>query len=507
MTEPVGRTTDTPLVVDVPTQGNKADFIFHRLLAAGDFLAIAIALAGAVLVSSSTGRPVDPPALAVTGVIMLPVWLLLAYLAGLYHEIESRIDHNYVNEIGKVAMTATAWCWFFVLVRAVIEPTATDLLTPFLTWFAMVPLLLLSRSAVRRISRGRTWNRRTVATIGDHEGVDSLLTRIARHSEWGLDVVLSIELDPDKNFVVRDDEANETLIGTATFQSGPGVDRRGARERALAEVIKSSGVDRTIVAGGFQDLYSRTRLIHELVERGVAVDYISGGPETLYSRAVLHDLEGLPVLSVRPTSPRPIARRLKRAVDLALSSIGLILAAPVLAWAAVRIRMDSEGPVIYRQRRCGLNGEAFELLKLRTMVDGAHEMRPQLREETRDDGNDGVLFKLDGDPRVTAIGSTLRRLSIDEIPQLWNVFKGDMSMVGPRPLVFEEARQATDLFSARTRVKPGIAGPWQALGRSTIPFEDMVKLDYAYVVGWSMTEDFRLLLRTAGAVTRRSGAL
>ena len=133
-------------------------------------------------------------------------------------------------------------------------------------------------------------------------------------------------------------------------------------------------------------------------------------------------------------------------------------------------------------------------------------MRPELREATQGDGNDDVLFKVEDDPRITRVGATLRRYSIDEIPQLWNVLKGDMSMVGPRPLVFEEAREATDLFAARTDMKPGIAGPWQALGRSSIPFEDMVKLDYAYVVGWSMSEDLRLLLRTVTAVVRGSGA-
>jgi len=141
------------------------------------------------------------------------------------------------------------------------------------------------------------------------------------------------------------------------------------------------------------------------------------------------------------------------------------------------------------------------------MIDGAHAQRADLRRETEADGNDGVLFKLEDDPRITKAGRTIPRLSIDELPQLWNVLKGEMSMVGPSPLIYEEALQATDLFSARTRVKPGIAGPWQALGRNSIPFEDMIKLDYAYVVGWSMTEDMRLLLRTFTAVTKRTGAV
>lgn len=279
-----------------------------------------------------------------------------------------------------------------------------------------------------------------------------------------------------------------------------------SRGRALAARLAEEDVSRAIIAGGSRDLESRTKLIHELIERGIAVDQVSGGPETLYSNAVFHDLEGLPVLSIRRTSPRPAAERMKRLIDVTVSGAGLILLSPVLLWTAIRIKLDSKGPVLYRQERCGLHGEGFELIKFRSMVDGAHQMRSALREETIDSGNDDVLFKLEDDPRTTPYGDVLRRTSIDELPQLWNVFKGDMSMVGPRPLVFEEALQATDIFSARTRMKPGIAGPWQSLGRNSIPFEDMIKLDYAYVVGWSMGQDLRLLLGTVTAVISGRGA-
>jgi len=491
------------------TAGSHADFIFHRLLAISDLLALLIAASASAFVAAGTGRPLAVLPLAITGALMVPVWFLIAYGGGLYHEVERRIDHNFVDEIGTIAIASTAWCWLFVLLRSVLDSGGTPLLAPALMWVLMMPLLLVFRSLVRRHARRQPWNQRTVATIGDSAGVAALIQRIDRHAEWGLDVQLEIEMDAEQRFLVREREAGDETVSVLNFPEvtvAENGDRRGSKERMLAAMIKDAGVDRAIIAGEFQDLYSRTRLIHELIERGVAVDHVSGGPETLYSKAVFHDLEGLPVLSVRPTSPRPLAQRIKRMIDVALSGMGLIVAAPVLAWAAIRIKLDSKGPVFYRQPRCGLDGEEFELVKLRTMVDGAHAMRSELRRETQESGNDDVLFKLKDDPRVTKFGGFLRRSSLDEVPQLWNVLKGDMSMVGPRPLVFEEALQATDLFSARTRVKPGIAGPWQALGRSSIPFEDMIKLDYAYVVGWSMSEDMRLLLRTMSAVTRRSGA-
>jgi len=490
------------------TSGDHARFILHRLLAVAELIAIVAAAAGAVFLAETYGRTLDLTRLGITVTLMIPVWFLIAYGAGLYHEIERRIDHNFVDEIGTIAIVATAWSWFFVLTRSLVVSGGTDLLVPALLWTLMVPLLLMSRAVVRRHARRQSWNQRPVVTIGDTAGVAALTQRIDRHSEWGLDVQMEVGLRTDNRIRIRNRNDRR-----ADGDSDGGDDdsyliqgHAGMLERDLACLVKDAGVDRAIIAGGFQDLSSRTRLIHELIERGIAVDQISGGPETLYSNAVFHDLEGLPVLSVRPTSPHPIARRIKRLIDIAVSAVGLILAAPVLLWAAIRIKLDSKGPVFYRQVRCGLDGREFELVKLRTMVDGAHEMRSDLRRDTAAEGNDDVLFKLKDDPRVTKFGGLLRRTSLDELPQLWNVLIGDMSMVGPRPLVFEEALQATDLFSARTRMKPGIAGPWQALGRSTIPFEDMIKLDYAYVVGWSMSEDMKLFLRTCTAVTRRHGA-
>ncbi|HMT06086.1 MAG TPA: sugar transferase [Solirubrobacterales bacterium] len=493
------------------TSGSRADFIYHRLLAASDTVAIALSVSISVALFAAIGRPLDVAAIGLTCALMMSIWFILAYGAGLYHEVERRIDYDYVDELGMIVIVSTAWCWLFVLARSLVIDGGTELVVPALVWILMIPLLLFCRSFVRRHARRQDWNRRQVATIGDRAGVASLIQRINRHPEWGLDVKVRVEVDSSQEFLVREAEGGEesvSLIRSGAFPGDTqGSEQVNSKERALAAVIEGAGVDRAIIAGEFQDLYSRTRLIHELVERGVAVDHISGGPETLYSNAVFHDLEGLPVLSLRPTSPRPIAQRIKRLVDMCLSTFGLIVSSPVFLWAAIRIKLDSKGPVFYRQTRCGLNGQEFELYKFRTMVDGAHEMREDLRRETESTGNDDVLFKLDDDPRITKAGRTIRRLSIDELPQLWNVLKGDMSMVGPRPLVFEEALQATDLFSARIRMKPGIAGPWQALGRSSIPFEDMIKLDYAYVVGWSMSEDMKLLLRTLTAVTRRTGAV
>jgi lipopolysaccharide/colanic/teichoic acid biosynthesis glycosyltransferase len=211
-------------------------------------------------------------------------------------------------------------------------------------------------------------------------------------------------------------------------------------------------------------------------------------------------------MSVRPSRLRPLDLKIKRVFDILVSSSGLLFVSPILIWAALRIKFGSKGPVFFRQQRCGFDGQPFEVLKFRTMVDGADNQRGKLRERAQDERGGDILFKLEDDPRVTAIGKTLRKWSIDELPQLWNVLKGEMSIVGPRPLPYDEADQATGMFSARNRVKPGLAGPWQANGRSVIPFADMIRLDYSYAVGWSLTEDIKLLFRTVVAVFSRRGA-
>ncbi|HEY8494282.1 MAG TPA: sugar transferase, partial [Myxococcota bacterium] len=257
-------------------------------------------------------------------------------------------------------------------------------------------------------------------------------------------------------------------------------------------------------AGGHFTVAEQTELIRELLREEIAVDHVAGEAEALYSTAVLHHFEGIPVLSIQASAPGRGARALKRVVDVALAATGLVLTSPLLAYAAVRIKLDSPGPVLFRQRRVGLRGREFTMLKLRTMVVGADAARDELRPLSLHGGSG--LFKLRDDPRVTRVGRKLRRYSIDELPQLWNVLRGDMSLVGPRPLPLDEAPNVGDQYAERAMMRPGITGPWQTQGRSEIPFEDMLKLDYAYVVGWSMREDLRLLVRTLGAVLRGRGA-
>ena len=198
---------------------------------------------------------------------------------------------------------------------------------------------------------------------------------------------------------------------------------------------------------------------------------------------------------------------LKRGFDVLAAAVGLAVLSPLLAGCAFRIKRDSPGPVFFRQLRVGRDGRHFQFLKFRTMVENADALKTEVDPLNihRNSETPG-MFKIPGDPRITRVGHWLRRWSLDELPQLLNVLKGDMSLVGPRPLIPEEAGLVSGHYAARLRMRPGITGPWQTLGRSEIGFGDMVKLDYTYVTHWSFTQDMRLLLETIAAVAKGRGA-
>jgi lipopolysaccharide/colanic/teichoic acid biosynthesis glycosyltransferase len=185
-------------------------------------------------------------------------------------------------------------------------------------------------------------------------------------------------------------------------------------------------------------------------------------------------------------------------MDLTLSTLGLLVVAPILCLIAVAIRLDSRGPVFFRQKRMGHRGKTFSIFKFRTMQVDADARRAELRHLSKHAGNgdDPYLLKITDDPRVTRIGRFLRRRSLDELPQLLNVWTGEMSLVGPRPLPLDEDSFVTEWARHRLDLKPGITGPWQVLGRDEIPFAEMVELDYRYVTNWSLTNDLKLTLQT-----------
>jgi exopolysaccharide biosynthesis polyprenyl glycosylphosphotransferase len=220
-------------------------------------------------------------------------------------------------------------------------------------------------------------------------------------------------------------------------------------------------------------------------------------------RIALVPAAGMPLVFVeKPHAERALSRA-KRVFDILVTGSALVVAAPIIAVVAVLIKVDDGGPILFRQTRIGRDGQPFDMLKIRSMVPDAER---RLAEDHLCSDSSSVLFKMHDDPRVTRVGGFIRRYSIDELPQLWNVVRGDMSIVGPRPALASEVAQYEPTVLRRLDVRPGITGLWQVSGRSDLPWEDAVRLDLYYVDNWCMVQDAVILLRTARAVARPAGA-
>jgi exopolysaccharide biosynthesis polyprenyl glycosylphosphotransferase len=267
--------------------------------------------------------------------------------------------------------------------------------------------------------------------------------------------------------------------------------------------IEQSDASGVVLAASALDLVTSNWLVRSLTDAGVHVELSSTLLDVAPNRLTVRPLGRFPVVYVEPTERDGWRAKAKRSFDLALSVVGLILALPILAVAAVAIKLTSPGPVLFRQERVGLNGTTFQVLKLRTMVTDAEE---RLTEIAHLNEAEGPLFKVRQDPRVTRVGRFLRSTSLDELPQLFNVLRGEMSLVGPRPALPTEVAQWCGDLHGRLRVKPGITGMWQVSGRSDSSFDEYQRLDLYYVDNWSLVADLSIMLRTVPAVVLRRGA-
>jgi exopolysaccharide biosynthesis polyprenyl glycosylphosphotransferase len=271
----------------------------------------------------------------------------------------------------------------------------------------------------------------------------------------------------------------------------------------LAAILDVHRIDRVILAtagGGRDDLMF---VIRELKALKVKVSVFPEASQVAGSSVELDHLHGMTLMGMRGFEITRSSRIVKRAFDVTGAGIALILLMPLFVAVSVAIKVGSRGPVMFRQRRIGRHGREFEMLKFRSMVEGADERKVEL--EHLNEGMPG-LFKIADDPRVTRVGRFIRVWQIDELPQLVNVLRGDMSLVGPRPLIPDEDRRIEGWYRRRLDVPPGITGHWQVLGSSRrVPLAEMVKLDYLYVANWSLWGDVQLLLRTFGFLARQRG--
>jgi exopolysaccharide biosynthesis polyprenyl glycosylphosphotransferase len=449
----------------------------YRLMAMTDGLVIALSLLVARLIRSGVRGPRDLILLA----LIAPVGAIVLFAAFRLYDVHRFTAAEEFRRIvlavslGMMGTVVLAFWSHSVMARGWM----------LLTWALALTLVLISRRVWHvHIRRERIKGRLTFRTliVGTNEEAVELANTMDREQ---------IGFGPVG--FIRTAYGSWNGYGPASVGHIRNLRELIRRERADCVFVASSAIS----ADEMKDVAKAVRL------EGVEVRVTATLPQVLASRLSVQPVGGLMSLALRPARLSRPQRAAKRAFDLALASTALLLSSPIWLVVAIAIKLDSSGPVLYRQRRVGEGGRPFVMLKFRTMHVGADAKLQDLRHLSE---MDGPMFKLRDDPRVTRVGRHLRRWSLDELPQFWNVMRGEMSIVGPRPPLPEEVAEYQDWQFARLEAPPGITGLWQVSGRSDLSFDEYVRRDLFYIENWSLAYDFFIVLKTIPIVFARRGA-
>jgi exopolysaccharide biosynthesis polyprenyl glycosylphosphotransferase len=473
-------------------KGKRRGWLVRRALMWADVLGLSLSFALSELLftagADSLSR-VNTSVEILIFILTLPVWLVVAKMYGLYDRDESRANHTTTDDIVGVFHLVTICSWLLLVgawVSNVVSPAFSKVV---LFWLIAIPAVTLLRAGARAICRRRLSYVQNTVIVGAGNVGQLLARKILQHPEYGINLI--------------------GIVDNAPLPMQPGLEHvawLGSDDRLVA-IIQGFDVERVMFAFS-NDSFERTvDLIRSLKDLELQVDIVPRLFDLVTPTTEIHALEGISLLGIPPLHLSRSSRLLKRTMDVILASAGLVLLAPLFGLVAAWIKVDSSGPVLFRQLRIGSEGRLFQILKFRTMAVDAEERKAALRHLNKhaQPGSDSKMFKIPDDPRVTHAGRFLRRYSLDELPQLVNVLRGEMSLVGPRPLILDEGCHVDEWARRRLDLRPGMTGLWQVLGRSDIPFDEMVKLDYQYVTTWSLWHDFRLLFRTIPLIVQARG--
>lgn len=450
-----------------------AEVRHRRLMVAVDLLCLSAATAGSMWVAAATGHPIDP------AIDRLVIALMVLWPIGLWTRRSRSASVLAVGpEEYRRVLAASLWTLALTAAGAYLFGLANEAWFLLSTGVAGTAALfagrnLLRRGLHRRLRAGRPLHRLYVVASGSQHHL------IREQLDKGAGVF--------------------TEVGSWCLSGGP-----DPQPAAVVAAARAHGADTIVYAPGEHSDPTWPRQLGWAMEDTEL---------SLLVSPALTDIAG-PRLSIEPVESLPLvridmprfsgpARVIKRAGDLFGAAVGLLVLALPMAVVAVAIKLDSPGPVFFRQIRVGAGGTRFRCWKFRTMSEGADRRRDELRSAA---GADGATFKLEADPRITRVGAVLRRLSIDELPQLWNVLRGEMSLVGPRPHPLDDVERYDDVATRRLLAKPGMTGLWQVSGRSDLSWQQAVMLDLYYVENWSITMDLVIALRTFKVVLSGTGA-
>ena len=462
-------------------------WLVRRMLVAADVLALAAALVVAELIAGASPQHLAR-AVALLAVA-LPIWVVTAHVSGLYQRDEERASHSTLDDLIGVFNLMTAGAWL-VLLAAWLLGAALPHMQELVTFWALgIVFVCVARGLARAAARRSVLYVQNLVIVGAGHVGQLVARKVLHHPEYGINLVGFVDAHPRER---RAEVGDVALLGPS--------------ER-LPEIVRAFDVDRVVVAFSEEETPETVATLRALRDLDVQIDVVPRLFDLLGPKVSHHSIEALPLTGIPPIRLPRSSRLIKRAIDIAGAAFVLLLTWPLFVVIAVMVRLDSPGPVLFRQTRLGLGMREFTALKFRTMTVGADDSahRDYIRRSmtAQTDGTEAQgVYKLQR-PEITRVGAWLRATSLDELPQLVNVLVGDMSLVGPRPCIAYETEHFQPHHFERFLVPAGLTGLWQVTARAKATFSEALDMDVAYARGWSLRLDLSLLCRTPAQVLRR----
>jgi exopolysaccharide biosynthesis polyprenyl glycosylphosphotransferase len=467
-------------------------WLVRRMLLGADIAGLTLAfLVTELLIRIGGWWAVDLAPEVLLFVITLPTWIVVAKVYGLYDRDDERTDHSTVEDAVDVFHLVTVGAWLLFVgtwLTGLANPPLSKL---FAFWALALAFIMVARSVARTLCHRSATYLQNALIVGAGDVGQLIARKFRQHSEYGINLVGFVDAQAKE---LRADVASVPILG-------PPDD--------LLELVGRHEVDRVVVSFSNDTADEMLSLVRSLRDLDVQVDIVPRLFEVVGPSVGIHTVEGLALIGLPPVKLSRSSRLLKRTMDVFGATIALVATAPLIAYIAWRIKRGSRGPVFFRQTRLGQDMREFTSLKFRTMKvgtdDSLHREYIKATMSARTELGDNGIYKLDRGDAVTPFGRWLRETSLDELPQLINVLRGDMSLVGPRPCIPYETEHFAPHHFERFLVPAGLTGLWQVTARAHSTFGEALDMDVAYARGWSLGLDLRLLFRTPLQVIRRRG--